>query len=181
MKKAKAAMKVRPDRISGPDDRSVYRLFLKTGASPEMVYDAVTEVRELASHNIVVALQAHATEVGSKLDSHKAETDARLRAIDRKLDSHKAETDARFDAMNHKLETTRSEIGSLRTMMVATMSLVGLLVAFVGVLGSLGIYKLVFEAGASNAVASPPLPAVAISEPATEPQESVPATPATPR
>ena len=52
--------KAMPTGTEGPDGRTIFRLFLKTGQSPEMVYDAMQELRNLAGNNIVAALKAHA-------------------------------------------------------------------------------------------------------------------------
>lgn len=166
MEKAKQPTRPMAPKTAGPDDAAVHRLFLKTGAPPEMVYHAVQEVRELASRNIVVAINAHATETAAKLDAQTAATAA-------KFDAQTAVTAAKFDAQ-------RAEIGTLRTMMIATMSLIGLLISLVGVLAGLGVYKQVFEPSLSTPIVAAPSAAVAGPEAATEATESVPPTPAVP-
>ena len=137
-----------------------------------MGYDAVQELRELASHNIVAALKAHTTEVGAKfetindkLELHKAETAAKFGVVNRKLDLLKAETGAKLDAMAHKMDTWISEIVSMRRTILVAGTLVGLLITLVGLLGGLGLFKLISETGAATAGGAAPAAAVPVSEP----------------
>ena len=180
----RAAGKATPAGTASPEDRTVHRLFLKTGASPGLVYDAVQEVRQLASHNIVAALQAHSAEVGAKLDLYmakvdyyKAEMAAKLAAQKAELTAGLAAQKAEIGATNKKLDVAVSEIGTLRTLMTVTISLVGVLITLVGVLAGLGFYNQIIAPAAPTAVVAAPSESRATPEPATE---SAPVTPAAP-
>ena len=162
MKDEEQATATTPSVQAGPNDRTVCRLLLQTGEPPEIVYDAVREIRELAGNNIVAAIQAHAAEMGAKLDVQRAEMGA-------KFDAQKAETAAKFDAQ-------KAEMGTMRTMIMLTISLVGLLISMVGALGALGVSKLVFDTGPAPASASAPSGAISPDEPTAEAEDSVPST-----
>ena len=173
------AGKTAPAGTAGPDDRTVHRLFLKIGASPEMVYDAMQEVRELASHNIVAALEAQSAAVGSKLDLYMAKVDLYKTETGAKLDAHKSELTAELNAQkaetaaaNRELAVARSELGTLQKLMVATLSLVALLIALVGALAGLGLYNQFINPSATTAIVAAPSPVVAIPEAVAEETES---------
>ena len=188
--------KAMPTGTEDPDGRTIYRLFLKTGQPPKIVYDAAQELRNLARNNIVAALQAHAAEIGSKLDAFKAVTEAKFDAINGKIDAQKAKTDARFDAQqakmeagfadvraeisanNKKLDTVLSEMGTLRTMLMVTLSFLAVLTSLIGVLGGLGIYRQhPAPAASAPAAAASPAP-VADREPGPEATAAVQPSPA---
>ena len=128
------------------DASKLFAAPVKSGVPPDEACTASQEVLELAGRNMVVVLTAQIsafkTEVSAEISAFKTEVSAQINTL-------RMETSAKLDSHDKQL-------GMVRWMLVATLSLLAAATA-------LGVYKTFFDAPPTVVVTAPP--AVSASEP----------------
>ncbi len=108
--------------VSDPDDKILFDALREAGATENLAYTAVQEVRNMAGQNIIAAIDA----LNGKIDAQGTK-------IDGKIDAQGTKIDSKIDAQGTEIRATRWMLGAILALL-ATLAALGLFNTVLGLI-----------------------------------------------
>ena len=101
---------------SKPDTSAIHRVLIASGADPKLVHPAIEEIRNLSGQNVITAIGAQITELGSETQAHFTDLRAEMQS---QINDFRLEMQAQITGLRSEMQ---AQITGLRAEMQAQIN-----------------------------------------------------------
>ena len=95
-----------------PPVDAIYRAWRAAQVDPDLVHEAVEQVRAQAGRNVIAVVESRFSGMESRIDSLESTTESRFAAMESRIDSLESTTESRFAAMESVMNSRFDELKS---------------------------------------------------------------------